>query len=232
MKLEDVKITEIDFVDIERGKYQKEFGRSYANLFKGNKKVSDYYRTFGKYTELDNGKYNLMCHAHVSLLCNVAIDISLFDLERGDAKVPDIRDGLKPGAKLFGTFGETVIFTSDGVVGTAVSLQYVVDVIKTFGIPTEIYCGDDYPIIFKFGDIEFLLAPRIENSDKACEAYKFDFEKWCPQIYGNTFSNLTMAQLMDLICSMPKDTNIEDLQIRIHNMSVKKQRTENVEEFF
>lgn len=261
MDLEQYTKKEVDIVDIERGA-NPVFGDGYMKTFAKSINMDKFMRGIGGYRRLDNGKCNLVDHAHVLMVSNITVDIDKYGTVcsvcngsgksldeictscNGSGKIPDMDESpnLKPpsldmnrfsDAELFAVDGDSLIFTHDGgKTGTAVNLNYFSDVINTFGVPTRILCTDDYPIIIEYDDMTVLLAPRINTGEDYGDVFVFDFEKWCPQVYGKKMTNITNTQISELIYSLPLDSTIRELIDRMGYLRVQKDKQKSVMEVF
>jgi len=231
--MKDLDFEEIDWMDIERGEIKEFKEKSFINAFRGVKSLKNYVNGQLQYSKNEDNTYNFVDPSHVCMTMNLDIDISLFDIEEGGVKEPPLNcDETMATAELIGVSktGNLMFGSSKGT--SQVSLAYISEAIRVFGIPDRVLCGEDYPLIMYFGKTKYLLAPRINSGDEYDKYYKFDFKQWCPQLYGIKPNDITKGQLLDMIYSAPLDTTVETLIKNMQSLRLSDGKTQNTEDFF
>jgi len=230
--MKELDVKDVDWIDIERGAIKEFDDKSFIQSFNGSKSLKDYLKGQSQYSENENGNYNFVDPSHVSMTINVNVDISLFDLEKGNVKEPNLDYENMGNAEVYAVSeNRNVVFSSECGM-TEVSREYLIDAIRVFGVPDKILCGEDYPLVMYFGDIKYLLAPRIGSGDGYETYYRFDFKQWCPQLYGIKPKDITGGQLLSLIHSSPLDSTIESLIKKMNSLRISEEKTQNTEDFF
>ena len=236
MKLEDIKIEEVDWTDVERGKH-KGFNSDFVKKFQKNMTLKKYLLMFRQYTKRDDGKYNLSGCAFCVNLTNMDIDIETScasDIEEVGGvgkRVEEFRSNLSDAKLVCVTDCNSLIFGNDKGECTAVSGYYLSMILNTFGVPDKVMCADDYPMLFSFGDVDAWLAPKIDR-EITWKGIKFDFKQWCPYLYGIKPNDITKNQLLDMIYSVPLDTTVETLIKNMQSLRMSDGKTQNTEDYF
>ena len=173
----------------------------------------------GHATVLSNGNYILVNFAHVCLINNISINTSKYSIDISDhsIKVPDIK---LSSVELLRVCESGLVFGNDQG-ETIIGFTYIIPIIKAFGKPDLIESGPNYPIRLTFGEIEILIAPRIESEGNVqLETYDMDLQTWLPEMYGMKLRKLNRYQILDILSSMNPDTPISEVINYIHTIEV------------